>query len=71
MIYIICYNILRDISKYQLKEMISMRKLTDYEKEILKLLESKLSFKEKIFLKIFPKISFKIFQEGTRKKIIK
>ena len=48
-----------------------MRKLTNYEKEILKSLEPKLDLKEKIFLKIFPKFSFKIYQIGVRAKLFK
>lgn len=48
-----------------------MRKLTNYEKEILKSLGQKLNLKEKIFLRIFPKFSFKVYQIGVRDKLFK
>ena len=46
-----------------------MRKLTANEKEVLKALETNLTFLEKIILIIFKKYSFKVLQIGIRYKI--
>lgn len=48
-----------------------MRKLTKYELEVLKNIETELNFGERVLLNIFKKYSFKILQIGVRYKFFK